>query len=180
MKFPQCRALYTYMAVHPGKKLNFMGNEIAMIREWDETKQPDYFLLKYPLHDSFHHFITELNRIYEETPALYEMDYDPEGFKWIAINDMMNNVYGIRRNGKDSSVAAFFNFSDMPHKYVYTPQEDETLTMLIHSDWDCFNGSIPRPKRTRGIKARGIGGVTIELPAFSAVIYKIRKESDKA
>ena len=77
-------------------------------------------------------------------------------------------------------MAAFFNFSDMPHKYVYTPQEDETLTMLIHSDWDCFNGSIPRPKRTRGIKARGIGGVTSELPAFSAVIYKIRKESDKA
>ena len=175
MKFPQCRALYTYMAVHPGKKLSFMGNEIAMFREWDETKEPDYFLLKYPLHDSFHHFIMELNRIYEKTPALYEMDYDPAGFKWIAINDMMNNVYGIRRNGKDCAAAGFFNFSDVPHKYVYTPEEDETLTMLIHSDWDCFNGSVPRPKRAHGIKARGIGGVTIELPAFSAVIYEIRK-----
>ena len=176
MKFPQCRALYIYMAVHPGKKLNFMGNEIAMIREWDETKEPDYFLLKYPLHDSFHHFIMDLNKIYEETPALYERDYDPEGFSWIAINDMMNNVYGIRRNGKDSAVAAFFNFSDMPHKYVYTPKEDETLTILIHSDWDCYSGSIPRPRRAGGINARGIGGASIELPAFSAVIYRIRKE----
>jgi hypothetical protein len=72
-------------------------------------------------------------------------------------------------------VAAFFNFSDMPHKYVYTPKEDETLTILIHSDWDCYSGSIPRPGRARGIKARGIGGASIELPAFSAMIYRIRK-----
>ncbi len=52
MKFPQARAFYLYMYVHPGKKLNFMGNEIAQFREWDETKQQDWFLTKYPIHDA--------------------------------------------------------------------------------------------------------------------------------
>ena len=164
-----------YMAVHPGKKLNFMGNEIAMIREWDETKEPDYFLLQYPLHDSFHHYIMELNKVYMNEPALYEKDYDPDGFKWIAINDMQNNVYGIRRNGKTTAVAAFFNFSDKEHEYIYTPEQDETLTLVLHSDWDCFNGTVKKPARRKKIKARGIGGGRIELPAFSAALFEIKQ-----
>ena len=174
MKFPQCRALYMYMMVHPGKKLNFMGNEIAMIREWDETKEPDYFLLKYPLHDSFSQYISDLNKVYAQQPALYERDYDPDGFRWIAINDMQNNVYGIRREGLSSAAAAFFNFSDQPHVYVYTPQKDEKLMPLIHTDWECYSGTVKKPKRRTGLKARGIGGVRIELPAFSAVLYEIK------
>ena len=174
MKFPQCRALYMYMMVHPGKKLNFMGNEIAMIREWDETKEPDYFLLKYPLHDSFSQYIRDLNKVYAQQPALYERDYDPDGFRWIAINDMQNNVYGIRREGLSSAAAAFFNFSDQPHVYVYTPQKDEKLMPLIHTDWECYSGTVKKPKRRTGLKARGIGGVRIELPAFSAVLYEIK------
>ena len=52
-KFPQARALYMYMYAHPGKKLNFMGNEIGQLREWDEKKEQDWFLLKYPNHDFF-------------------------------------------------------------------------------------------------------------------------------
>ena len=175
MKFPQCRALYMYMLVHPGKMLNFMGNEIAMIREWNETKEPDYFLLKYPLHDSFHHYIMDLNKVYMSEPALYERDYDPEGFKWIAINDMQNNVYGIRRNGKTTSAVAFFNFSDKEHEYIYTPEQDETLTMVLNSDWECYNGTTPKPARRKKIKARGIGGGRITLPAFSAVLFTVKK-----
>ncbi|MBQ4304923.1 MAG: 1,4-alpha-glucan branching protein GlgB, partial [Lachnospiraceae bacterium] len=101
MKFPQARALYMYMFVHPGKKLNFMGNEIAMFREWDENKEPDYFLLKYPNHDSFSEYIKELNRLYAEMPAFYEMDYEDEGFRWVAMNDQGHNVFGIQRYSKD-------------------------------------------------------------------------------
>ena len=175
-KFPQCRSLYLYMMVHPGKKLNFMGNELAMFREWDETKAPDNFLLTYPLHDSFHEYIKELNRIYLATPSLYEEDYSSDGFEWVAINDMMHNVYGIRRNAKGKSVVAFFNFSDEPQFYIYTPKEDESLTILISSDWDCYSGSTIRPKRKTKLRARGIGGVRIELPPFSSVLYEVKAE----
>ena len=117
----------------------------------------------------------ELNKVYSEEPALYERDYDPEGFKWIAINDMQNNVYGIRRNGISSSVAAFFNFSNVSHEYVYTPENDETLTLVLHSDWECFSGTVKRPARKKKIKAKGIGGGRIEIPAFSAMLFEIKQ-----
>ena len=97
-RFPQLRSLFLYMYVHPGKKLNFMGNEIAMFREWDETKEPDNFLLKYPLHDSFHQYMVRLNEIYREYGALFSADYDSAGFYWLAMNDQGHDVFAIRRN----------------------------------------------------------------------------------
>ena len=97
-RFPQLRSLFLYMYVHPGKKLNFMGNEIAMFREWDETKEPDNFLLKYPLHDSFHQYMVRLNEIYREYGALFSADYDSAGFSWLAMNDQGHDVFAIRRN----------------------------------------------------------------------------------
>ena len=63
-KFAQCRALYTYMFTHPGKKLNFMGNELGHFREWDESRELDWELLRYPAHDSFFHFFRELATLY--------------------------------------------------------------------------------------------------------------------
>ena len=63
-KFPQARALYLYMMAHPGKKLNFMGFELAQLREWDERRQQDWELLRYPIHDGFAHFIQTLNHLY--------------------------------------------------------------------------------------------------------------------
>ena len=63
-KFPQGRLLYTYMMVHPGKKLDFMGNEFGQLREWDESRQQDWELLQYPIHDSFMAFRTALQKIY--------------------------------------------------------------------------------------------------------------------
>ena len=63
-KFPQARALYLYMFLHPGKKLNFMGNEFAQFREWDEKRQQDFMLLKYPVHDAFHRYFRDLGALY--------------------------------------------------------------------------------------------------------------------
>ena len=97
-KFPQLRTLYLYMYIHPGKKLNFMGNEIAMFREWDETKEPDNFLLKYPLHDSFHQYMIALNELYRTYRAFTALDHDPDGFAWLAMNDQGHDVFAIRRN----------------------------------------------------------------------------------
>ena len=75
-KFAQVKTLYLYMYTHPGKKLNFMGNEIGQMREWDEKREQDWELLKYPAHDSFAHFMKDLNHIYLENAALYGRDYE--------------------------------------------------------------------------------------------------------
>ena len=70
-KFPQARAMYLYMMIHPGKKLNFMGNEIGQFREWDENREQDWNLRKYPAHDSFYTFMAELNQVYLTHSALW-------------------------------------------------------------------------------------------------------------
>ena len=78
-KFPQARLLYMYMYTHPGKKLNFMGNEIGQFREWDEKREQDWFLKKYPLHDSFMRYIRDISRVYVNTSALYNSEYNKIG-----------------------------------------------------------------------------------------------------
>lgn len=174
-KFPQLRCLYLYMYLHPGKKLNFMGNEIAMFREWDETKEPDMFLLKYPLHDSFHHYMMELNEIYKENPALYEEDYKSGGFEWICMNDQGHDVFGIRRKALNQTMAAFFNFSNKERVYQYKAEEGrETLVEVLNTDWERFSGST---KEKKGVKVSASSQQTtaIRLPAFSSILYEVRK-----
>ena len=75
-KFPQARAFYMYMYAHPGKKLNFMGNEFGQLREWDEKREQDWDILSFPVHDAFHRFMKDLNRLYQEHPAFYQKDYE--------------------------------------------------------------------------------------------------------
>ena len=177
MKFPQCRSLYAYMFMHPGKKLNFMGNEIAMFREWDETKEPDFFLLKYPNHDSFQRYFMELGRIYLEHPSLYELDYDPKGFRWVTINDSGNNIFGIQRYdrcGKDS-VIAIFNFSGRAQTYWLHPEKNCVLKEILNSDWERFGGNTKeRSGQTEFIPAPSMTGVPVSLPAFSTVLYEVK------
>ena len=71
------------MFLHPGKKLNFMGSEFGQLREWDESREQDWDVLRYPIHDGFYHFFQALNRLYLEHPALWAEDYQGEGFTWL-------------------------------------------------------------------------------------------------
>ena len=111
MKFPQARAFYMYMYAHPGKKLNFMGNEIGHFREWDEKREQDWNLLDFPAHQDFHRFMTDLNRFYLEHPAFFEKDYDADGFQWLDCHSEELCVYAFERAGKKERIVAVFNFS---------------------------------------------------------------------
>lgn len=173
-KFAQLRSLYLFMMVHPGKTLNFMGNEIAMFREWDETRQPDYFLLSYPMHQRFSDYFSTLLEIADTEPALYEKDYEPDGFKWITMNENGSNVYGITRMSGTDKVAAFFNFSNVPEVYTYQPGENENLELLIYTDLKHFGGDTPDGSEKTKIEVPAAGGAKIELPAFGSVLYKVR------
>lgn len=174
MKFPQARAFYLYMYVHPGKKLNFMGNEIAQFREWDETKQQDWFLTKYPIHDAFHHYCMELNRIYEENPALYAEDYNPEGFLWLTMNENGSNVYGIQRTGRGEKVFAYFNFSDQEKTCRYTARDRERISLLLDTDWQRFSGNTEEPGNRENLMELMPGQeAELTLPAFSGILCRV-------
>ncbi|MCH4034244.1 MAG: 1,4-alpha-glucan branching protein GlgB [Lachnospiraceae bacterium] len=174
MKFPQARAFYLYMYVHPGKKLNFMGNEIAQFREWDENRQQDWFLTKYPIHDAFHHFCEELNGIYEKHLALYAGDYDPAGFLWLTMNENGSNVYGVRRKGDGETVFAYFNFSDAEQHCRYTAVDRERIATLIDTDWQRFGGSTPEPQNKDDLMELLPGQeAELVLPAFSGILCRV-------
>ena len=186
-KFPQLRALYLYMYIHPGKKLNFMGNEIAMFREWDEKKEPDNFLLKYPMHDSFHHYMVMLNELYRTYRAFSALDHDPAGFQWLAMNDQGHDVFAIRRNSggqgasaagtgveQGADLAALFNFSSRERRLTLRMDQkgqDETWDLILHTDWERWSGS--RKEETEQVQMPAGGEVTFYLPPFSGALYQI-------
>ena len=111
-KLQQARLLYAYMFAHPGKKLNFMGNELGGYYEWSEKTELDWWLLRdQEEHQRFHAFMRELNRIYLENPALWEDDYGQDGFEWTDCgNEGRGAVYSFLRRGGGQNLLAVFNF----------------------------------------------------------------------
>ncbi len=115
-KFAQCRNLMVYMYTHPGKKLNFMGNEIASFREFDEEKELDWFILKYPVHDSFKRLCRDLNDIYRYNAAFYRYDYDPKGFKWIDADNKDQRIYSYVRYDDKKCYVVILNMSPISYE----------------------------------------------------------------
>lgn len=139
-KFKQARALYMYMYAHPGKKLNFMGNEIGQFREWDEKREQDWNILQYPMHDKFHRFMRDLNLVYINHPALFKNDYKTEGFNWVNCHEEEKCIYVFERICKDERILALFNFSDAYHKGFEVPIENKTLEILMDSSINEYGG----------------------------------------
>lgn len=169
-KFPQAKALYAYMYAHPGKKLNFMGNEIGQFREWDEKREQDWDLLKYPNHDSFHQYMKALNKIYMKEPALSAWDDNPNGFAWILCGKENDVVYIFQREVNEDKVIVVLNLSGLVYKnYHFNYENGDTMKVLINSDWNKFGGSTKDTEKT----IKGVNGdFGFDLPAFSGIYLK--------
>lgn len=140
-KFSQVRNLYAYMFAHPGKKLNFMGNEIASFREFDEKKELDWFLLEYPAHDAFLRYFTDLNKIYSSHGCLYKHDYDGKGFRWIDADNAAQSVYTFYREDEKEYLVCLMNLTSAQYEdfRVAVPQAG-TYTEILNSEKDIYNG----------------------------------------
>ena len=171
-KFPQARALYLYMAIHPGKMLDFMGNEFAQLREFDESREQDWMVLKYPNHDDFHRYRRALNEAYLANEAFWSREYDPEAFRWLDCAHPELDACAIWRDGHDGAVLAAFNFGDTElADYTLTLPRAGKLTKLLDTDWQCFGGRTEKPKRLVG-KACG-GELKLTLAPFSGQLFKL-------
>ncbi len=172
-KFPQARALYMYMYAHPGKKLNFMGGEWGQLREWDEKREQDWDLLKYPLHDSFHKFMKKLCGIYLKTPALSRWDDSYDGFRWLDCDSALRRCYAILRICLDETpIAAVFNFSDEVQKdYFLNIGKGNRLEIILDSTADVWSGSAPHYPKTLTANADGL--VKFNVPRYSGAYYKM-------
>ncbi len=174
-KFPQARALYLYMFAHPGKKLNFMSNEIGQFREWDEKREQDWDMLKYPLHDSFHRYFIDLNNIYLHYPQLYEAELSDNNFRWIEPFDTQNSIFIFSIGTGKSKIIAIFNFSDNNYeKYTFKVQGNVKLTEIIRSDYDIYSGTIRKGTDMPEIFfdcQNNLSSISVRLTSFSGILY---------
>jgi 1,4-alpha-glucan branching enzyme len=119
-KFATLRLLYAYMWGHPGKKLLFQGLEFGQGDEWTESRSIDWHLLQYPFQSGLQRCLADIQRVYRSSPALYQVDFDWQGFQWLESHDNENSVFAFLRRGRQPNdvVVVVSNFTPVP-RYDY-------------------------------------------------------------
>jgi 1,4-alpha-glucan branching enzyme len=142
-KLANLRALYAYMWAHPGKKLLFMGNEIAQEAEWSYERSLDWHLLERPEHAGIQNLVRDLNGLLREEPALYERDFDGGGFYWLEANDAAKNVVAFARISAagERTVVCIANLSPVPRQgYRVGLPRAGRWTELLNTDSRHYGG----------------------------------------
>jgi 1,4-alpha-glucan branching enzyme len=143
-KFANARAYYGFMWAHPGKKLLFMGQEFGQTREWDFDGSLDWHLLEHEMHRGLKRFVRDLNHVYRAVPALHVRDCEPEGFRWIVVDDAQQSVYAWLRYGEayDRPVAIVSNFTPVPrHRHRIGLPYAGRWREILNSDATIYAGS---------------------------------------
>ena len=183
-KCAQLRTLYFYMYAHPGKKLNFMGNELGHFREWDEKRELDWDLLKYPFHDAFQKYFGALSRLYTTQPALYAGEYDPRCFEWVASESRDEGVYAWLRKGAGQTILCVMNTQNTAHKkfplYLSFPAGAEEL---LNTEAPCWGGADKSKPKALHTSDGGVYGrdytLTVDLPAMGGRMFRLTPEAPR-
>ncbi len=180
-KFANLRAYYGFMYAHPGKQLLFMGGEIAQDREWNHDIGLDWNLLDQPLHAGVQNLVRDLNAVYAETPALYEVDFEVAGFEWIEGGDNQNSVVSFLR--RPASVRAedyaviVCNFTPVVREgYRVGVPSPGTYVEALNTDDGAYGGSGVSnggPIESEEIPSHGHPySLALTLPPLSTMIIK--------
>lgn len=177
-KFANLRLLYGYMYGQPGKKLLFMGSELAQRREWDHETSLDWHLLSDPLHRGVQRWVQDLNHLYRREPALHELDCAPEGFEWVVPDDRDHSVLVfLRKDRSGRMVLVACNFTPVPRSpyRVGVPRPGfwrEVLNSDAHlyggSGWGNYGGVRAEPIPSHGRPY----SVDLTLPPLAAVFLR--------
>jgi 1,4-alpha-glucan branching enzyme len=179
-RFANLRAYYGFMFGHPGKKLLFMGGEFAQEREWNHDASLDWHLLDDGLHDGVRRLVGDLNRVYRDTPALHEVDFDPAGFEWIDLHDAQRSILSFVRRGRgaDAIVVVVSNFTPTVHigLRLGVPREGHYVERL-NTDSAYYGGSnVGTPfglARSEPVASHGRAqSIVIDLPPLATVFLQ--------
>ena len=177
-KFANLRAFTSYMYFHPGKKLNFMGNELAQGQEWSHERSLDWHLLDVDFHLGQQRVTKSLNHLYRNEPALH-LDHSPSGFEWISHDDSTNSTLAFVRRAKESAehLIVLVNFTPTPHGdyKIGTPQTGR-YELVFNSDENQYTGSgypIHSSYTTNSEASHGREqSIKVQLPPLSVIALK--------
>ncbi len=176
-KFANLKLGYTFMLGHPGKKLLFMGQDFGQFHEWDEKTALDWYLSEEPLGKSLKDYVRDLLHLYKKYPALYEKDYDWEGFYWINADDKERSIFSFIRYSKDKKRSLLFvlNFTPVarPDYRVGVPKRG-TYTLLLDQDHGLYKRGEKAPS-IRSEKMEWDGqeySFPYQLPAYGAAVFR--------
>ncbi len=178
-KFANLRLLFGYMYGHPGKKLNFMGNEFGQWQEWHHEQSLDWHLLQYAPHHGLQKWMQDLNRFYRSEKALFEDDFTPQGFEWIDGSDWQQSIMSFLRKGHNSQdrVLVVCNFTPTVHHqyHIGVPYEGYWKEVL-NSDAALYGGSNQGNgggQNTVRVKAHGREfSLSLTLPPLGVIFLK--------
>ncbi|MDC8830870.1 1,4-alpha-glucan branching protein GlgB [Alteromonas gilva] len=138
------RCYAAFMYGHPGKKLNFMGNEIAQSSEWNHDASVDWSLLEYDKHRGMQRLYRDLNKLYKTLPALHQLDHDPAGFSWLDLHNNEHSIFSFVRHAKEGGqqVYVISNMTPQPHEdFRLGVQQAGQYTLALNTDDSVYWGS---------------------------------------
>jgi 1,4-alpha-glucan branching enzyme len=178
-RYANLRALFGYMYGHPGKKLLFMGGEFGQWREWIHDESLEWHVLEYPFHHGIQRWVSDLNHFYKKEPAMYELDFNNQGFEWVDFRDWEQSTISFIRKGKhtDDIILVVCNFTPVPrHNYRIGVPRGGFWREVLNSDAKIYYGSgygnlggveaIPTPTQGR------YHSISLTLPALGVLFFK--------
>ena len=181
-RFANLRLLLAYLFSHPGKKLLFMGTELAPWREWDHDGSLEWFLTQYPTHAGVGRLLEDLGALYRRDSALWAWDTDPRGFSWIDCNDSLQSVLSLIRKGPQGQLVCIFNFTPVPRvRYRVGVPFPGTYLELINTDSSLYGGGdVGNGGRIPSSPVPCHGhphSVSLTLPPMGCLILRIEREA---
>lgn len=179
-KFAQVRNLYAYQYAHPGKKLNFMGNELATFDEWDEKRSLSWNLTKYPKHDSVRRMMRDLNLIYRGNKAMHIQEYNPENFRWIMVDNSAQSIFAFKREVEGETMIFIFNmtgnfYNNYQIGVPYSGEYEEIFNSdkAVYSGNDQYNGLPLKAKKVPMHNQHY--SIVLKIASFGAIYLKLKK-----
>ncbi len=166
-KFLQLRSLYLLQIAHPGKKLSFMGNELAEFKEWDESQELAFSILEYPAHRDFQEYLSRLQHFYRDTPALFEDDYHPDCFCWLWASSKTVFCFERRAEKRGQSLVCLINFGKDLNVQIEVPEAGcYRRVFSTRQTGDCEQKELIAKHTAQGYR------LSLELETFESCIFE--------
>jgi 1,4-alpha-glucan branching enzyme len=178
-KCANLRLMYTYMFTHPGGKLLFMGDEFGATSEWNYKTELQWDLLNFVSHGGIKYCVQKLNELYRNEPALYEKQFEPEGFEWVDLNHRSESVIVYKRKGKKhkDDVLVILNMTPVVHYdwevHVHGKSEwKEIFNSDSKEFWGTGDAYNPDIKTEHVYKSDNWYKLKVHLPALAGIVLK--------